>query len=202
MPHEADSGRIGLYGSGMSALSQSKNRRPACARGRYPKRIPPVLLVCAAAIIFVSAIAVAPIGKGQDGAAQLQAPGIAAAPPPPYFVIGYTYDAGGVALPNCSVNITDLRTGAYCNTLASDANGFYQYDLNTITGGWTVGDMINVTAQKDLAIGWNESAATSGPYLRMDVTLGTVIPEFPTVIVPVAGMLVLIAAVGFRRRGK
>ncbi|MGQ9652135.1 MAG: carboxypeptidase-like regulatory domain-containing protein [Phycisphaerae bacterium] len=122
-------------------------------------------------------------------------------PPPPYYVLGYVYDAGGAVVPYSTVTITNVNTSVLV-VVNSDNNGFYTYNLNDIPGGWEIGNIINVTAQKDLAIGWNESAAVEGPYLWIDVHMGFVIPEFPTLILPAAGMLAIFAAVQFRRRSE
>jgi hypothetical protein len=68
-------------------------------------------------------------------------------------------------------------------------------------------DTVNVTATLGTLIGWAEAQIPdpAGPYINIDVTLhegGAPIPEFPTVIVPVAGMLALFAVVSLRRRGE
>lgn len=221
------SNEIGLYGIGMNGESRPRkarsNRSLSASLGvrsrlrrfrlesamkRYSKTIA-MLIVCVAAIIVISAIASVPMGKvkasnpgpedAADGASVLDR-----APVTPYFLAGYTYDAFGVALPDCLLNITNLRTGAW-NLTTSSATGFYTQNLHYMAGDFLEGDLINVTATKDLAIGWNESAVPTpmGSYMPMHVTLSYEIPEFPMVIMPVGGiMLVLFAAVSARRRGE
>jgi hypothetical protein len=154
-----------------------------------------VLFVCVAAIALIASGAALAMANRASATAAFDPD----QPPPPYNVIGYTYDAGGTLVPGCDVNITNLRTGDYILTV-SDVNSFYQYNLNDIPSGWIVGDTINVTAQKDLAIGWNEAQTAAGPFLWLDVHMTAIIPEFPMVVLPVMGMLALVAVVSFRRR--
>jgi len=209
-------GKIGLNGLDTSGGSCSRNMSTSLAVGfcidhakgvsrprspgsaflsrRLAKTIG-LLLVFVAAIVIVSAIVLGSIGT------QHRVPANALAPPgPPYPVAGYTYDSLGAKLPSCDLNVTDLNTGEYCNTVVSDGNGFYSVDLGSFAV-WTEGDIIKVTAAKDMWTGENQSAV-AGTYLRLDVTLNVLIPEFPMVIVPVTGMLALVAVVSLRRRGE
>jgi len=192
---------IGSAASCMNIRSSPKGLRSASATRRYAK-IASLLLVCAAAIFMVSSMAVLPVGKAiAEGPS---APGIEAPPVPPYYAAGYTYDAFGVILPDCVVNITNMRTGAY-NLTTSDGAGFYIFDIaNQLPepGGFLVGDLINVTATKDMAIGWNESVTLPMGFVAIDVTLNGVIPEFPMMVLPVVGLLAMFIVVSIRRRGK
>ncbi|OGS43110.1 MAG: hypothetical protein A3K76_03625 [Euryarchaeota archaeon RBG_13_57_23] len=125
-------------------------------------------------------------------------------PLPPYYIAGYTYDALGTILPFCDVNVTDKTTDAYMVGTSSDL-GFYMLDVKNgmvSTGGFTAGDVINVTATKDLAVGWNETVSLAGSFTPIDVTLDAMIPEFPMVALPVVGLLAMFIVVSVRRRGK
>ncbi|OGS56602.1 MAG: hypothetical protein A3K60_02180 [Euryarchaeota archaeon RBG_19FT_COMBO_56_21] len=123
-------------------------------------------------------------------------------PRPPYYVAGFTYDAFGALLGNCALNITNLRTGESNITEMSDVNGFYMVD---VANGWpsvhAIGDIVNVTATKDLAVGWNETALVTGGFTQVDVTLSGIIPEFPIVALPVVGLMALFIVVSLKRRG-
>jgi hypothetical protein len=72
------------------------------------------------------------------------------------------------------VNVSDLRTGGSLS-LTTDANGFFQGDLNVIPGGWQVGDVIRAWATwgrlgeiRDLLLTVEN---TVGGSIRMDVVL-------------------------------
>ena len=84
----------------------------------------------------------------------------------------------------------------------------YSVDLSELPSGWAFGDLINVTATKDIEIGWNEGYVTDNPdaYDFINVNLNGTwvppIPEFPMVILPVGGMIVLFAAVSLGRKSE
>ncbi|MBU0685236.1 MAG: hypothetical protein KJ653_05240 [Candidatus Thermoplasmatota archaeon] len=196
---------VGSIESGMDVISQSKRCGLARARRRYVKTVSVLLVVCAVAIVIVSAIALVPLGKttaSQIISAKDRAPG------PPHTIFGYTYDIDGTTpLLGCDVLITVLATGEQYLTTSSSDEGIYSIDMTVFILGYAWDDMLNVTAQKGAFAGWNESAVTDNVngYNQIDVTLDTLIiliPEFPMVIVPVAGMIALVAVVGLRRRGE
>lgn len=193
---------IGPSASCMNVRSSPKGLNSASAARRNAKTAS-VLLVCAAAIFIISSVAALPVGKAiAEGPS---APGVEAPPVPPYYAAGYTWDASGtVILPDCVVNITNVRTGAW-NLTTSDGSGFYIFDIaNQLPepGGFLVGDTINVTATKDLAMGWNESVTQPLGYVAIDVTLNGVIPEFPMAVLPVVGLLAMFVVASVWRRGK
>jgi len=189
---------VSSHGSGMSVISRSMSREPAGARRRHSKTLS-VFAVCVVAGIIISAIAL--VSVGYQNAAHIQAPGS------PYFLRGYITDIGGVTrVSGANVNITNLNTGAYSNTTVSAGNGYYNFDLDTgLVGSWETGDAIR-------AVAWSTSLSLGGENVTVltglgsgawsNVTLGTVIviPEFPMVILPISGMLVLFAVVSLRRR--
>ena len=96
-------------------------------------------------------------------------------PRPPLFVFGLVYDPAGVAVPNCTVTIIDLRTmvGLAAITGSSEYDtGYYEVDLNTIQFDWIVGDVLNITASVGPMIGWTTVIVdASMPYIWADVTL-------------------------------
>lgn len=203
---------IGLYADGLSSAPRPARRSRMHDWGWDPKRIPVLLACIALSALLASGAVVAFAGSGvvratismpmlseasEGGIAPNQAP-----PPPPYEIFGFTYaDAGKTTvLPDCIVNITNTRTGDWNLTFSTADYGFYRFDLWNQTNDWQVGDIINVTAYKDMAIGWTEAEATGGAYIWADVCLTAVIPEFPMVVLPVVGMLAVLAVVSFVRR--
>jgi len=186
----------GFYGNGMKGMSRPRSRRSPYLSNRHAKTVG-LLVAFAAVIAVVSVIALGPIGK--ENASQPEVPAKTLAPGPPYNVYGYTYDSVGAPLAGCSVTVTDLRTTDSMVTTSS-ASGKYQVDLGSFAA-WLPGDDIKVTAVSDPWSGENQSQAL-GLSLKMDVTLDVLIPEFPMVIVPVMGMIALVAVVSLRRRGE
>lgn len=126
-----------------------------------------------------------------------------ALPPPPYSVWGYVTDAALNPIYGATATVVDLRTGAVWTYTDVDLLGFYSVDLNSNATGWAAGDTINVTLVKDTLIGWNEGIALSPgneAYLELDAELSVAIPEFSTVVLPVVGIVVLVALLGLKSR--
>jgi len=187
---------IGSSGDATGAGPRPRRQRMLRA-GRRSVRIS-AFLVCAAAILIVFSMAMAPLGKGSgDRSATLDN----RQPLPPHQVQGYIYQADGVTpVGNCVVNITNKNTGAWNLTITDPDYGWYEHNMNFFDGSAADGDIVNVTAEKDGAIGWVEGIVTPAP-LNMNVLLtGTVIPEFPLVIAPVLGLMALFAVVNLKRR--
>ncbi|MCX6658474.1 MAG: hypothetical protein NTY62_07310 [Euryarchaeota archaeon] len=178
-------------------VSRPKSPKSAHLGKRHSKAIV-ALLVFAAAIVIVSGIALAPVGKEKA-----LHPAETQGPPPgtPYNVFGYTYDAVGAKLPDCSVTITDLTTGDSKVTVSDPTFAAYMVSLPSFAPTWDYGDDIKITATKDVRIGENQSIV-AGSKLWLNATLDVQIPEFPMVIVPVTGMIVLMAVVSLRRRSE
>lgn len=194
---------IRSHESGMSVVSRLKDPRMVSARLKNVKAVS-MLLVCAAAIILASAIVVAssPQVSGNTTQATPQPMDV---PPPPFNVFGFTYDVdGSTPVVSCTVNITNTRTGESNITNSDDTYGYYEFNMNNWTLGYQNGDVVYIVATKDTQIGWNNGTInTLGPYLWVDVTLsGTAIPEFPLVVLPVAGMLALFTVVSLKRRSE
>jgi len=95
-------------------------------------------------------------------------------PPPPHTVWGYTYCYDGTTpLYGCTVTVTNLRTGeSVVAETYPEYSAYIVYDGN-FTYGFVVGDLMNVTATKGAAIGWNESYITANELYwdQIDVTL-------------------------------
>lgn len=188
---------VSSHGSGMSVISRSMSCEPAGSRRRHTRALS-VLAVCVVAGIIISALAL--VSVGYQNAAHVQAPGA------PHTVRGYITDVGGVTrVGGANVNITNLRTGAWNNATVSAGNGYYNYDLSGLAGSWDIDDPIRAVAwSTSLSLGGENVTILTGvgPGEWLNVTLGTVIeiPEFPMVILPISGMLVLFAVVSLRRR--
>jgi hypothetical protein len=180
--------RTRYYGSGAEGLL-----RRSVPKSRYSrqKRVVGMLAIiaCAAALVAVSSIALAPSGKVTP-----KVPGETQAPGPIYYVFGTTRDIAGLPLPFCNVNLTDKTTGKYNNAIVSNDTGFYRFDVNNgLAGGVSVGDIMNITATKGALTGYNQTTLPPA-LLKMDVTLsGVVIPEFGGMMIPLAGILSIFA---------
>jgi len=174
-------------GSGINAILRSKGFRSAYERRRHNKKVS-MLLVCAAAIIIVSGFAMASFGNG----GQPTVPGRISIPPMAFIVRGHTYDASSAVIPNCNVNITNMNTGNYTNVL-SDSLGVYRFDISVWVPAYQVGDIIRVVANTTTMTGTNQGTITATPYLILDVTLSTPIPEFTDIAIPIVGMISIFA---------
>ena len=100
-------------------------------------------------------------------------------PPIPHGIFGFTYAADGVTPINgCVVTITNTRTGEYIvfddTHYGWDPNlNVYTVDLSELQSGWTIGDVLHVTAVKGTASGWAEAPVTDNSvgYDQIDVVL-------------------------------
>jgi len=176
--------QVGLYGAALTAIARPRRERKARSAGRV--RIASAILLCIAAVLVVSSVTT-----------------VTAQPPPPKNVEGYVYYSDGVTpVVNCLVNVTNTRTHDWNLTYTDDTYGWYEFNMNDFLNGVQEGDLINVTATKDLDIGWVEG--TAGPaFLDINVIMsGAVIPEFPMVVLPVVGLMALFIVVGLERRKK
>jgi len=190
---------VGFYIDRANGVPRPKSPRSAYLGKKHSKAIVVALIVFAAAIIIVSGIALAPIGKGKASEpAKTQAP----PPGPPYNILGYTYDQFGVKLPSCTVTITDLNTSQSTVVVSDAVFAAYMVDLGSFAA-WEANNTIMISAAKDTRVGENQSIVAFGSSLLwLNTTMGVVIPEFPMVIVPITGMVALMAVVSLRRRGE
>jgi len=194
---------------GRSLDPPSAGPRRTSARRRLAVRRATMLLSCmAVAAVFISGAALVSLGGGDEtGALEPEVPADAAeGTDPPYSVLGYTKDGMGDPMPFCTVTITNDETGEFV-VIESDAVGYYMYDIrNQLPSGCSTGDLIYVVAVNELLqlTGENQGTVdlenTMQPFLWLDITLDVVIPEFSMLIVPVAGVMLLFAAMGIRRR--
>jgi hypothetical protein len=166
-------------------VSRQKVVRSAYERRTNSKKIS-TLLVCAAAIIIVSAIAVAAFGGVKVEKARIGAPG------QPFAIFGYTKDAASAVVPFAHVNISDSRSHYYTNVIS---NGVGLYSQSIATWDWEIGDTIVVVANTTTLIGTNSGVIGSvNPYLQIDVTLTVAaIPEFTDIVIPIVGMVSIFA---------
>ncbi len=216
--------RVGLYGSGdhtpSMRMSRSEKAEPITGglkdssevewrvkwtkpNGRRKKA-----LIATVAIAF-AAVAVFVVAQALTPAASLHA--FMSIPPPPNNAVGFTIDGSGAPIPSVQFVLTDKTTGINSGTLTSDpTTGVYIYDLNALSGivdtAISAGDIINITATTATLIGWNETPfALTGiwGFMWFNVTLNhtIVIPEFG-LLLPVAGMIGLVAAVSVVSRRK
>jgi len=193
---------VGSIESDKHFNSRLKGLGPVRGRRRYVKTVSMLIVMCAAAIVVVSGLAL-------TDASQATVSASARAPGPPHPVYGWTFDADGVTpMTDCEMTFRVVRTGeiiTYTEELGANA---YVIDMSMFQEGYdavTWLDILNVTAVKGSQIGWNETAITDNPdgNNQMNVTLnGTAIPEFSTVILPVGGLIALFAVVSLRRKGK
>lgn len=183
----------GYYGNRMKATSTEKRNRSAYLIKRYGKPSALIFLV-AVSVLIGSSLLVAPSDPGRPADAKQVIP-----PPVGFIIGGWTYDEFGAKLPNCDVTITLVKTGDY-DVVSSGTISFYSY-----IPAWpqlSVGDEIRVTAVKGVMTNTSTGIVPYAPMLQLDVKLDVLIPEFPMVIVPVMGMIALVAVVSLRRRGE
>jgi hypothetical protein len=190
---------VGSIESGKQANSRLKGLGSVRARRSYVKAVSVFFVLCAAATVVFSALALTEASQAT-----------VRQPVPPHTIFGYSFAADGVTpLNGAIVTVTNMRTGEW--TIWNETHdgwdptsNIYSIDLSEMPTAWADGDLINATATKDFAIGWNEGLVTgSAAYDQIDVTLdGTVIPEFPMIILPVGGMIALFAVVSLRRKSK
>lgn len=190
---------VGSIESGKDVNSRSKGLGSAYAGRRYVKTVSMLIVLCAAAILAVSALAL-------TEASQTTISANARAPGPPHPIYGWTWDADGVTpLTSCDVTVTNLNTTEFIVTTSDSVEGIYSIDMSEFQNGYEIGDILNVTAVKGAQTGWTEAPITDNPdgNDRIDVTLDqAVIPEFPLLILPVGGMIALFAVVSLRRKSK
>lgn len=123
------------------------------------------------------------------------------APPDAYLVVaGLVYEADGVTPAiDCIVNMTNKNTSAWGLTM-TDAYGYYEFYTENFGTPPLYNDVINVTVTKDSQIGWNETVVGDAfIVLWIDVTLTAAIPEFPSLLVPVLGLVCLVVLSGRKR---
>jgi len=192
---------------GRSLDPPSVGSRRASARGRLGVKRASMLLSCMAVVaIFISGAVLVSLGGSEEtDALEPEVPVDAAQLFPPYSVVGVTKDGMGDPIPYCTVTITNTDTGEFVVVESNDIGG-YKYDIrNGLPSGCEDGDLIHVEALSEALQLTGENQGTVNlavPLLPLDIVLDVVIPEFSMLIVPVAGVMLLFAAMGIRRRAK
>ncbi len=116
-----------------------------------------------------------------------------------HLIYGYVTYSDGTPVNGALVNVTDMRTGVMAQVY-TDGNGYYEYDISWLDGGYISGDTVNVSAYDSATQGkgYNEASVdTSQASQQLDIQLGTTIPEFSHILLIVLGVAVLLI---YRRR--
>lgn len=205
-------GRTKSHGGGdrhqSSGIDRAREARASIvSRPRMSRaRLASALIVCVAAIVIVSAMALASVGKGSATLPKTSRSAEDAQPAPgtPFLVFGIVYDSLGNPVAGATVVITNENTTEFV-TLTSEFDGYFESDMQaSTTTGCVPNNTMNVTATYGTQIGWINATIPdpAGPYLSMDVTIyeSSVIPEFPMVVMPIVGIMVLFTAASLRRR--
>ena len=201
-PRTAETSQInGLNGTGVRSMPSSR-RASAALMSRRRAKMAGLLIVCATAVLVVSAFAMLPASSEKS------APEKTLSRPPgfPFLVFGYVFDTDGVTpLVGANVTITNLNTTEF-NYNDTDDSGFYSIDVNQplyYPTQYNTGNIINITVTYGTKVGWNEGF-TNDPdavFLWLDVTVvDLAIPEFQTLILPVMGMAAMVIVVHLSRR--
>jgi len=182
------------------AFDIRRNRRTTPKNAGIRAVVVSGIVAIAAAVILVAAMAL--VYSSDHASTRQDIPTGTLAPLPPFFLVGFTYDQGGAILGGCAINITDVTTGAWNNTTVSDiSTGYYICDINNgLAGGVAGSQVINVTAVNGALSGANETTLPSvlPAFVQMDITLTlVVIPEFGSYMVPIVGMIGLVAVISF-----
>ena len=120
-------------------------------------------------------------------------------------VMGTVYDSLGDPAVGADVNVSmyDGATLRSYQTDVTDSLGMYALTFGGMGGvEWGVGDTILVEAEYNEESGTNSTTAHDSPLQQIDVTIGTVIPEFGDLgtIVPVVGVFGIFMAFFFARK--
>ena len=181
---------------------------PAKRRGGRRYSLP---MACAVAAFIVSgAFLLSSAGEGTElpeappGESTLMGP-VLGDIQNPYTIRGWTNDSNGDPLLGSTVTVINENNGGSMLALIAP-DGRYMANLANMNGDgyyYSNGDMIRVVAVNgDLtgeAVGYVDTDDDNS-VTQIDVIVGTVIPEFPMVIAPVAGMLALFAITRYRHR--
>lgn len=145
---------------------------------------------------MVSAVAVAAFGTEKSP----KVPGHISVPFP-LVVYGNTLNSTFDPIPFCHVTITLLRTGSNV-TVMSDGGGLYSYDIKD----WSpqLNDQVRVDAWNYTSLNGTRAGTNTGTItgsvipadeLQIDVVLLVVpIPEFASIVIPMAGVFSIFAA--------
>lgn len=200
-------GEIGFYGSGRKDATFRRGVvRRAGALRRPVGRHHLMLLAFLAVALLASGAAVALLRSGPatlvpegstDGARTTYGPGYDAPPPPPCLLFGYVYYMG-TPVSGATVTLVNQNTSETLAPYVTDVDGFYMFQLADLTLGYQAGNVMVVTAEKtsEGLIGSGSYTVTGAEpgFAQLDINM-VLIPEFPTLIIPVVGMVAVVAAV-------
>ena len=221
--------RVGIYGTGTKVMLGPKILKSACPR-RGNARMMAVLLVFAVVVVIASAVALPLSAKEKASAPDVpadaraqKAPGSDGVPGTlmpgqPLLVFGYVYDKDGNVVDGASLTCTDERLGPSVALTTSSGGytdpdtglwvplpgtGYYQFQLADWDPGYMVDDTIDVTVLWGTQIGSFSFVVIEdmGGFVSQDIHM-LEIPEFSMVLVPVVGMMALVAAVSMWRRAE
>jgi hypothetical protein len=209
---------VGFFGSGLRGRQRRRYPRPAKARAfvkGHAKALGMLavsLAVCVA--LLASAMAVPHSADGKAAQGKIPATTSQGIPPPPYPVQGYTNDSLGNPI-ECYVVITDLDSGANWTGWSNFTNdginyypGFYQINIAPLDSAlpyeYSDGDTLEVVATSNTSLTGSNTGLVSNAtaYTTIDVVVSTVIPEFSVVVVPIVGLVAIVAVMSHRRRGE
>lgn len=207
---------VGFFGSGLQGRQRSKYPRPANARAfvkGHARTLSMLLMSVAVVAMLASALAMPHYasGKAVQGKMPSSTMGI---PPPPYPVFGYVNDSLGVPI-EAYVVITDLNNGntwtGWANYTSDGINyypGFYSINIapldSSLPYGYSDGDTLEVSATTNTSLTGSATGLVSNAtgYTPIDVVVSTVIPEFSAVVIPIVGLVAIVAVMSYRRRGE
>lgn len=203
-------GEIGFYGSGRkddAAFRRGVVRRAGALRrsigGHHL-----MLLALSAVALVVSGAAAAMLGSEPatlvpegppDGARTTYGPGYnqGGPPGPPCLLFGYVRYMS-IPVAGATVTLLDQTTGETLPPYVTGSDGFYMFQLADLPSGYRTGDVILVTAEKTIeeliGSGSYTITGTEPGYAQLDINM-VLIPEFSTLIIPVVGMVAVVAAV-------
>lgn len=200
-------GEIGFYGSGRkdAAFRRDVVRRAGALRRPIGRRNVMLLALLAVALV-ASGAAAALLGSGPatlvpegpaDGARTTYGPGYDGPPLPPLLIFGYVYYMG-TPVAGATVTLTNQNTSETSDPYITGSDGLYMLQLADLPSGYSPGNVIVVTAEKasEMLIGSGSYTVTGTEpgYAQLDINM-VLIPEFPTLIIPVVGMVAVVAAV-------
>lgn len=203
-------GEIGFYGSGRkdAAFRRDVVRRAGALRKPIGRRHVMLLALLAIALV-ASGAAAAMLGSGPatlvpegstDGARTTYGPGYDV-PPPPLLIYGWVYYMG-TPVDGATVTLTNQNTGETTDPYVTGSDGFYMLQVADLPSGYSAGDVLVVTADKSSEMltgsGSYTITGTEPGYAQLDINM-VLIPEFPTLIIPVVGMVAVVATVRLAR---
>ena len=182
---------------GEDPFERQANHQPNCSRGARARYLRHWwrFLACFILCNVTLTVALSALAWGTS-----EKPAVVLGPPLPYILYGYTYDSASNLIGSVNVTIANMNTADTGETV-SDGNGYYQFDLANLPNGYSLGDTISIVGNTTEYVGYNSTAVTGSGGKWLNVTLDSFIPEFPSVLVPIGGMMIIVSlAPTIRRR--